>query len=220
RPAAIATPTGRRDVVMPAEVLGGDAGGVLAVLATLADASLHRQGLARTRVGAAVVEGADVAPEPLTVRCDGTQRLGLGSAPLGDHGEPVRRFTIVDGGVLRGLALDEREAALRGEPPNGGVRNLTIGGGASTPEALRAPGALELLEVTHVDVEPLTGQVAIGIGLATLHGDAGATTTVSGGELQGDLVAALCRSRRTAGTSRDGGYIGPGLIGLPGLIVV
>ena len=131
----------------------------------------------------------------------------------------MRRFLIVVGGALVGLALDEREAALRGVPPNGGVRNLVIGAGASSPAALRADGALELLEVSHVDVEPLTARVAIGIGLAIVH-DAAGPRTVAGREIQGDLVAAFARSLRTHDSVRDGPYAGPSLIALPGLVVV
>ena len=219
RAAATDTPAGRRPILLRAVVLGGDGGAILGALAALADAALHRQGLARARLGAAIVEGAATAPEPLSLSSDGTLAWGIESAPLADYGEPVRRFPIVDDGVLVGLALDEREAALRGVPPNGGVRNLTVGAGRSEPAALRGEGVLELDELTHVDVEPLTGRVALGIGLATLH-EGGAARAVTGREVQGDLIAAFADSRRTTGMVRAGAYRGPDLILLPDLDVV
>ncbi len=215
------TPPGRAAVVLPAELLGGDAAPVLGALAALGDAALHRQGLARAPLGRAVVDGADGAAQPLTVRSDGTRALGPESAPLGPHGEPVRRFTLIADGVLVGLALDQREAALRGVPPNGGARNLTLGGGASSADELRGDGVLELLELTHADVEPLTGHGALGIGLAWLHGAAGTPPrAVRGGEVQGDLVAALLRSRRTRDQVIDGAYAGPALVWLPDLAIL
>jgi hypothetical protein len=219
RAAASETPAGRRPILLRAAVLGGDGAAILGALAALADATLHRQGLARARLGAAIVEGAPAAAEPLSLSSDGTLAWGLESAPLAEYGEPVRRFPIVDDGVLVGLSLDEREAALRGVPPNGGVRNLTVGVGRSGAAALRGDGVLEIEELAHVDLEPLTGRVALGIGLATLH-EGGATRAVIGREVQGDLIAAFAASRRTAGLVRVGAYRGPDLVLLPELDVV
>ncbi len=216
---AVPTPTGRAAILLSAELLGGDGAPLLGALAALADASLHRQGLARARQGHAIVAGADAAAQPLTLRSDGTRALGLASTPLGEQGEPVRRFTIVEAGILVGLALDQREAALRGIPPNGGVRNLVVSGGASSAEELRDAGVLELLELSHVDIEPFTGHGSLGIGLALRHGDGG-PLVVRGGEVQGDLIAALAHSRRTRDAIVDGAYVGPELIWLPDLAIV
>jgi hypothetical protein len=219
RAGATETPPGPRPILVRASLLGGDGAAMLGALAELADATLHRQGLARARVGAPIAEGAAAAVEPLSLSSDGTLAWGIQSAPLGAYGDPVRRFPIVDEGVLVGLSLDEREAALRGVPPNGGVRNLTIGAGRSEAAALRGEGVLELEELAYVDLEPLTGRVALGIGLATLH-EGGTTRAVTGREAQGDLVAAFAASRRTAGAIRSGAYRGPELVLLAGLDVV
>lgn len=219
RATATETPAGPRRILLPASVLGGDGAALLAALAALADATLHRQGLARARLDAPIVAGAASAAEPLSLSSDGTLAWGLDSAPLAEYGDPVRRFPIVDKGVLVGLALDEREAALRGVPPNGGVRNLTVGAGLSDAPVLRGDGVLEIHEIAHVDLEPLTGRVALGIGLATLR-EGGATRAVTGREVQGDLIAAFAASRRTSGIVRIGAYRGPDLVLLPELDVV
>lgn len=217
RAGARAMPPGVRDVLVGPALLGGDAAALLAPLAALADAGLHRQGLARTPVGAEIAAGAEEIPEPLTVRSDGTLPWGVRSAPVSVHGEPVRRFAVVEAGVLRGLALDEREAALRGAAPNGGVRGLVVSPGATPTAALRAPGVLELLEVSFVDVEVMTGELALGIGLALLHGDGG-PTAVTGGAVRGDALLGLARARRGAEVERHAGYAGPAVL-LPALEV-
>jgi predicted Zn-dependent protease len=213
------TPPGPRPILVPASALGGAGAAILSVLAELADAALHRRGLAPVRVGAEIAAGAAAAAEPLSVASDGTWPFGLGSVPIGDRGEPVRRFAIVERGRLTGLALDETEGALSGAPANGGVRNLTIGDGASTAAALRGDGVLEVREISHVDLEPIGGRVAFGIGLGFVH-DGGTSRPVTGREVQGDLLAALARSRRTRGIVTAGAYRGPELIQLPDLVVV
>jgi hypothetical protein len=43
---------------------------------------------------------------------------------------------------------------------------------------------------------------------------------VRGGEVQGDLVAALLRSRRTRDQVIDGAYAGPSLVWLPDLAIL
>lgn len=217
RGGATATPAGVRPVLISAALLGGEGAAILDAVGAIADAGLHRQGLARARVGAPIVDGATSAAEPLSISSDGTLRWGLRSAPLGVHGEPVRRFPILDAGTLVGLGLDEREGALRGTPPNAGVANLVFSEGAADAAALRDAGVLELHELTYVDLEPLTGRASLGIGLATVHG--ATPQLVSGGELQGDLVAALARSIRSSTHVTAGPYAGPDLLLLPDLRV-
>lgn len=218
RAIAVATPTGPRAVLLPASLFAGDAIAILDAIGAIADAALHRQGLARAHLGAPIVEGAEAAPEPLTVTSDGTLRWGLRSAPLGRFGEPVRRFPILEGGRLVGLGLDEREGALRGTPPNGGVANLVVSEGATDLAVLRGDGVLELRELRHIDLEPLTGRASLGVGLASLHG--AAPQIVTGGEIQGDLIAALARSRRSSTHVAHAAYAGPDLILLPDLTIV
>jgi predicted Zn-dependent protease len=219
RTSAGALAAGSYPVLISAALLGGEGARILGALAALGDASLHRHGLARVAVGKRIAEGADVVEDPLSFASDGTLPDGVRSAPLADHGEPVRRFPIVERGVLVGVGLDEREAALRDVPANGGVRNLVISPGASGADTLRAAGALELLEIEDVDIEPLTGHGTIAIGLARLHA-AGSSSIVSGAELQGDLVAAFARGRRSKETARVAAYAGPALVELIGLRAV
>jgi hypothetical protein len=218
RASAGAAPTGPRLVLLPAALFGGTGAAILDAITAIADASLHRQGLARARLGEPIIDGADAVAEPLSIISDGTLAWGQRSAPLGVHGEPVRRFPILDAGVLVGLGLDEREGALRGTPPNAGVANLVLSEGTAEADALRTDGALEILELTYVDLEPLTGRASLGIGLARLHG--ATPQLVTGGELQGDLVTSLARSTRSSAHVTVGPYAGPELILLPDLRVV
>ena len=134
-PAAASPPPGSYAVVLRLAALAPLAGrGLFEVFAAQADAALVRRGLSRWRPGQAVVEDAAADPEPLTIVSDGTLPYGLRSAPVGEQGEPVRRFTLVERGIARDLAFDQREAALAGARPNGGVRTLAVAPGA-TPAA-------------------------------------------------------------------------------------
>jgi predicted Zn-dependent protease len=123
-------------VVLGADaLLHGGGFGVWSVFATQADAVLERQGLTRYRVGAEVARGADAIDEPLAIASDGALDFRTGSAPMGDAGDAVRRFAIIDGGIAAGLALTPREAAFRTEDPNGGVRNLVVAPGSWSGES-------------------------------------------------------------------------------------
>lgn len=164
-PAAPLAP-GRYPVVLTAAALLHGDRGLLAAFVAQADPRLERQGLVRYRPGQAIGAGAT-----LTLTSDGTLPFGWYSAPLGARGEAVRRFPLVNRGVAVGLGLDDREAALRGELPNGGVRGLVIPPGDAEDDELRAD-ALMIDALDWLEVEPTTGWFRAGFGGGTLRGDA------------------------------------------------
>ena len=165
-PTAAPLPPGRYPVVLTAAALLHGDRGLLAAFVAQADPRLERQGLVRYRPGQPIGAGAT-----LTLTSDGTLPFGWYSAPLGVHGEAVRRFPLVNRGVAVGLGFDDREAALRGELPNGGVRGLVIPPGTDDEATLRAD-AVVLDALDWLEVEPTTGWFRAGVGGATLRGDA------------------------------------------------
>ncbi|MBK7194051.1 MAG: hypothetical protein IPH80_16345 [Myxococcales bacterium] len=165
-PAAAPLPPGRYPVVLTAAALLHGDRGLLAAFVAQADPRLERQGLVRYRPGQPIGAGAT-----LTLTSDGTLPFGWYSAPLGARGEAVRRFPLVTRGVAVGLGLDDREAALRGELPNGGVRGLVIPPGDLDDDQLR-DGALVIDALDWLEVEPTTGWFRAGFGGGTLRGDA------------------------------------------------
>jgi PmbA protein len=219
-PAAAPPPAGSYAVVLRLAALAPLAGrGLLDVFAAQADAALVRQGLSRWRPGQAVVEDATADPEPLTIVSDGTLPYGLRSAPVGDQGEPVRRFTLVERGIARDLAFDQREAALAGARPNGGVRNLAVAPGATPAAELAAGGpVLDVAELAWIDLDPRTGAFTADIGFGWLR-DGGAATPVRGAILRGDAVALLAHARRSREVARRGSYHGPVAVRLPPIAV-
>ncbi len=185
--------------------------GLWAALVAQADAATVRRGLSRYRPGQPIVAGADTVGEPLTIASDGTLPYGLDSAPLGDDGEPVRRFTVIARGKAVELASDLREAALAETQPNGGFRNLVVEPGASPAAALITSDEGPVLDVasfTWIDVDPATGRFAAGIELAHLR-EGDRAVPVTGAVVRGDSIAALASARRAAEVTTRGGYRGP-----------
>jgi hypothetical protein len=196
----------------PALIDAADHGelGLWGVFAALAQSATERRGLARYRPGAPVAPGAERAPDALAIASDGALDFGLRSAPLGDEGDAVRRFALVEGGVCVGLGLTGREAALRGADPNGGVRNLVVAPGRWRGE-LPAGRSIEVRRLRALAIDPLTGEASVEIGLGLDHRDArGAPFT--GGRLELDLVAALAGATRSAAVIRRGAYVGPAAV--------
>lgn len=181
--------------------------GLLGSLALQADGHLVRQGLTRYRPGQSVVQprGGD----PLTLSSDGTIPHGLLSRPFGDLGEPVRRFVLVKDSVAAGLALDLREAALRGVVANGGVRNLVLAPGSTDPTALRAPAGdrrvIEIAALDWLDIDPVTGELAAEIGLAYAAGG----VPVTGAWFRANAFDLLATARLSSRIARAGCYQGP-----------
>jgi predicted Zn-dependent protease len=189
------------------ETSAGDAG-VWSVFAVQADAVLERQGLTRYRVGVPIAPGANTVDEPLTITSNGALDFALRSAPIGEDGDAVRRFTIVDRGVAKDLGLAPREAALRGRDPNGGVRNLEVGKG--TWDGMIATERMRTIEVRRLrglTIDPFTGEASLELAIAVEHGTKKQAFT--GGTIRLDLVAALSRARRSSTTIRRGAYWGP-----------
>jgi len=188
-------------------LLHDNAYGVWQVFVSQADSQLDRAGLVRYRLGSPVAPGADQTAEPLTITSDGTIDFATRSARVGDSGDAIRRFELVERGRCAGLALDGREAALRHRDPNGGVRNLVIRAGTwdQRPPAMRT---VEVRRVRALALDPFTGDASIEIGLA-IDRDGDRERSFTGGSVRLDLIAALARARRSAAGERRGPYVGP-----------
>jgi predicted Zn-dependent protease len=200
---ARAAPAGPCTLVLDADAMLHGGLGVWEAFVPQADAGTERQGLTRYREHAPIVEGADTVAEPLTIESDGALAYGLASAPLGDEGEAVRRFALVEKGVAAGLALSPREAALRDREPNGGVRNLVVAPGTwdGTSDGERV---VEVRRLRSLTIDRYTGEASLEIALALDRG-----APITGGSLRLDLIAALARARRSAETTARGAYVGP-----------
>ncbi len=191
-------------------LLHGGGLGVWSVFATHATAELERQGLVRYRLGAPVVTGADQIDEPLTVTSDGALDFATRSSPLGDDGDAVRRFPLVERGVAAGLGMSMREASRRRTEPNGGVRNLVVAPGTWT-EVIPPGRSLDVRRLRSLSIDPYTGDASLEIALA-IDRDGGGERAITGGIVRIDLVAALARARRSATPLRRGAYLGPSSI--------
>jgi len=207
-PSAGAVTPGSCTIVLTAEAMLHGGLGVWQVFANQADAIVARQGLTRYRLGTPIAEGAGTAADPLTIASDGALDYAVGSSPIGDDGDAVRRFTLIDRGIAVGLGLSPREAALRGEDPNGGVRNLVVSAGTWQDAPATLPGrVVEVRRLRSLAIDPYTGdatlEIALGIDL-TAGGKA-----FTGGSIRLDLVASLARARRSGQVIRRGSYQGP-----------
>jgi hypothetical protein len=206
-----ATP-GKVSVILRADaLLHGGGLGMWNVFADHASAETERQGLTRYRQGALVAPGADATSEPLTITSEGALDFATLSAPIGDEGDAVRRFPLVERGLATGLGLSVREAARRKTDPNGGVRNLVVSRG--TWNETRPEGrVIEVRRLRSLSIDPFTGDASLEIALG-LEGD----TPFTGGTLRLDLIAALARARRSATTLRRGPYLGPSAVLIEGV---
>ena len=203
---------------------GHDGLGVWSVFAAQADATLERRGLGRYRLDAPIAAGADAVAEPLTITSDGALDYAARSAPMGDDGDAVRRFALVERGVCRGLGLSTREAAFRRRDPNGGVRNLLVVPGTWGGELSAGAGAatriVEVRRLRGLAIDPYTGAASLELGLAIEHDPAGARRAFAGGAVRIDLVAALASARRSAATIRRGAYHGPRAVLVEGVELI
>ncbi len=188
-------------------LLHGGELGVWSVFATNAAAELERQGLVRYRSGAPIVPGADQIDEPLSVTSDGALEFATLSSPLGDEGDAVRRFPLVERGIASGLGLSMREAARRQTEPNGGVRNLVVASG-TWGETIPPGRSLDVRRLRSLSIDPYTGDASLEIALA-IDRDGGGERVITGGLVRIDLVAALARARRSSTPLRRGAYLGP-----------
>lgn len=205
-------------ILRPDALLHGGGHGAWAVFAQMADAELEGRGLARYRVGSAIAPGADTIAEPLSITSDGALDFGLRSAPIGDDGEAVRRFPLVQRGIALGLGLSPREAALRRVEPNGGVRDLVVALGTWDERApvVAAEGArrvVDVLRLHDLTIDPYTGEATLAIALAREQRTPNLPPrVVVGGTLRVDLVALLARARRSTRWLQRGAYRGPAAV--------
>jgi predicted Zn-dependent protease len=197
-------------LVLRADAMLHDGVGVWAAFASQADAVVERQGLTRYRERTPIAPGADQVPEPLTIRSNGALDFGVRSAPLGDYGDAVRVFALVERGIAAGLALSPREGALRGRDPNGGVRNLEVATGSwtGTVEAITAR-VVEVRRLRSLTIDPYSGEASLEIALGFDHRSG---KPFRGGSIRLDLIAGLAHARRSAASITRGAYKGPNAI--------
>jgi hypothetical protein len=193
-------------LILRAEAMLHGGLGVWEAFALQADAVVERQGLTRYRPGMPIATGAEQEPEPLTIESNGALDLAPRSAPIGDEGDAVRRFSLVERGVASGLGLSPREAALRHQDPNGGVRNLNVATG-SWSGAVAEAGAVRTVEVFRLGslaIDPYTCEASLEIALGV-----SGQRPFTGGTVRLDLIAALAHARRSRTRLRRGAYTGP-----------
>ena len=196
-------------------ILSGDALlhgglGVWEAFVSQADAVVARQGLTRYHEHTPIVPGADQLAEPLDITSDGALPFGVRSAPLGDEGDAVRQFPLVERGIAAGLGLSPREAALRQREPNGGVRNLVVGRGSWDEMPLASAATARVIEVKRLrslEIDPYTGDADIEIALGLERGK-----PFVGGTLRLDLIDALARAHRSVRRLLRGPYEGPAAV--------
>jgi len=183
--------------------------GVWHAFASQADAAVEREGLTRYREPMPIVPGADHVREPLSIASDGALDYGTRSAPIGDEGDAVRRFTLVERGVAAGLGLTPREAALRDRDPNGGVRNLVVNVGSWSGAAADAgpERVVEIRRLRSLAIDPFTGDASLDIALGFANGK-----PFTGGTVRLDLIDALSRAHRSRTRIRRGAYEGPAAV--------
>lgn len=196
--------------------LHDDTMGVWSVFATQADAVLERQGLTRYRVGVPVAPGADTVSEPLWIESNGALDFGTRSAPIGEDGDAIRKFNIVERGIAKDLGMTPREAALRGREPNGGVRNLKVSTG-TWDGSLPSTRTIEVRRLRGLTIDPYTGEASLELAISV---DSERKQTFTGGTIRLDLIAALSRARRAATTIRRGAYFGPSRLLIDGAHLV
>ncbi|MEO8701851.1 MAG: metallopeptidase TldD-related protein [Kofleriaceae bacterium] len=199
-------------------LLHGHGLGVWSVFATQADSELERQGLTRYRIGAPIAPGSGDLHEPLTISSDGSLDFALRSAPIGEDGDAVRRFALVDRGIAVGVGLDMREAALRKRDPNGGVRNLVVGVGTWDGKPV-GPRTVEVRRLRALSIDPFTGDASLELALAFDHRD-GQSVPFTGGTVRLDLVSTLARARRSAADVKRGAYVGPAAVMIEGVELI
>jgi hypothetical protein len=207
--AAAGKPTaGPCDLVLaPDAMLYDGALGVWTIFASQADAVVEAQGLSRFQLDAPIVPGADAMEEPIRIVSDGAFDHATRSAPVGDDGDAIRRFPLIERGICVGLGLSAREAAFRRRDPNGGVRNLVVAKGTWT-DLDPTRRTVEVRRLRSITVDPYTGDASVEIGLATDHKGT-AHQPFTGGTVRLDLVAALATARRSSNPLRRGPYAGP-----------
>lgn len=206
---------GRCNLVLSTEaLLHGDGLGVWQVFATQADSVFERQGLARYRLQTPIAPGAEAAAEPLAITSDGAIDFAIRSAPVGDEGDAIRRFPIIERGICVGFGLSMREAALRRLDPNGGVCNLVVAPGtwSGSPSGERT---IEVRRLRALSIDPVTGDASLELGLAIDHRD-GSAKRFTGGTVRLDLVAALAHARRSSKMVARGAYRGPAAVLIEG----
>ncbi len=184
--------------------------GVWNAFTSQADAVVARQGLTRYHERGVIAAGADQVAEPLSITSNGALAFGVRSAPVGDDGDAVRMFPLVDRGIAAGLGLDPREAALLHRDPNGGVRNLGVSLGTWDERA--APPGVRVIDVRRLrglEIDPYTGDGDLELSLAI---DRATGTPFTGGTVRLDLIDALARARRSSRSLRRGPYEGPAAV--------
>lgn len=199
---------GRSAIVLRSDaLLHGGALGVWSVFADHASAEIERQGLTRYRLRSPIAPGVDQIAEPLTITSDGALDFATRSAPVGDEGDAVRRFALIERGISVGLGMSMREAARRRTDPNGGVRNLVVGAG-TWDGALPARRTIDIRRLRSLSIDPYTGDASLELSLG-VERDGISERVITGGTLRLDLVGALARARRSASLIRRGPYVGP-----------
>jgi predicted Zn-dependent protease len=191
--------TGVADVV-----LGGSAvEEIFDAFVAHASGAAQFEGWSRFVDGRSIVAGVDEASggtegDRLTLASDATIAGGLGSYAFDDVGIAGRRVVIVDDGVFRARACDQRHACWLGLPATGAWGNTVVASGPSSERDLLEPGGrplYHLLRFSQLSPHATSGAFSGEIRFGYRVDPDGSSHPIRGGSLSGNVFDAFRRAR-------------------------
>lgn len=162
------------------------------------------------RLGDAV-QGQDAAGDKLTVSLTATE-------PYSGFGAPMTDRPLLEEGVLRTIHGGVRFAHYLGIEPTGNYRAIAVPVGATPLAELTAEPCLHVAAFSDFQMDAMSGHFGGEIRLGFLYQD-GKVTPVTGGSVNGDILAVQNRLTFSAERFRSADYDGPLAVRIEGVQV-
>ncbi len=157
------------------------------------------------------VQGADIRGDKLTIELVGVE-------PFDSEGIRLTDRTLMENGTLKLLHGGARFASYLGIEPTGSYRAIRVPTGSTPFEEMKREPYLRVVTFSDFQMDPMSGHFAGEIRLAYLY-DGETVTPVTGGSVNGSLLAAqtdltFSRERHVTQT-----YTGPLAVSIPNVSV-
>ncbi len=154
------------------------------------------------------LQGDHVDGDSITMHIDPFVKVSSYSASYDIDGMTLKKFDLIENGVMKRYWGDVRYSHYIGVEPTGHLTNFVVNGGKYSKDNLRSGRYLELLSFSDFQMDPVTGDFGGEVRLGR-YCDGTRTIAVTGGSISGNVKDVQSELLLSKEIRRDKNFVGP-----------
>lgn len=153
----------------------------------------------------------------LSMRLEPMMKKSTKGAPFDKEGIALKRLNIIENGVVKNLWGSNAKSQYLNKMVYGCFDNFVVNGGSLTLQDLEDESYLEIISLSDLEIDLITGDLSSEIRLAYLYYKNKEKQIVTGGAISGNIEELIHQIRFSSETTQINNFMGPKYVLLPNL---